>query len=166
MCEQASHKILLKNPFWFWSKRKTRLVHHQVRGGTHLPRNCQCSAFTGETLQGPNLFINGAEETNCVYNTKLFRIIRTKAICEGKLNNLAALSGRVTKWQMKFNVDKYKVMYLGKNNPNYTYILTGSQFAIAIRWWDLGVTVNSFLEVSAECSVVVKNQLLCQEGGK
>lgn len=54
-----------------------------------------------------------------------------KAVCEGKLNNLTALSGRVTKWQMKFNVDKCKVMYLEKNNPNYTYMLTGSQFAIA-----------------------------------
>lgn len=56
-----------------------------------------------------------------------------KAICEGKLNNLTALSGRVTKWQMKFNVDKCKVMYLEKNNPNYTYMLAGSQFAIAIQ---------------------------------
>lgn len=45
---------------------------------------------------------------------------------------------------------------LGKNNPNYTYILTGSQFAIATQWQDLGVTADSFLEVSAECSVVVK----------
>lgn len=56
-----------------------------------------------------------------------------KAICEGKLMNLTALSGRVTKWQMKFNVDKCKVMYLGKNSPNYTHILTASQFAIAIQ---------------------------------
>lgn len=50
---------------------------------------------------------------------------------------------------------------LGKNNPNYTYILTGSPFAITIQWQDLGVTADSFLEVSAKCSVVVKKQMGC-----
>lgn len=50
---------------------------------------------------------------------------------------------------------------LEKNNPNYIYTLTASQFAIAIQWRDLGVTADSFQEVSAECSIVVKKQIVC-----
>lgn len=49
---------------------------------------------------------------------------------------------------------------LGKNNPNYTHTLTGSQFALAIQWRDPGVRADSFLEVSAQCSMVVKKQIV------
>ena len=37
------------------------------------------------------------------------------------------LRERMTKWQTKFNIDKCKVMHIGKTNPNSRYTIMGSE---------------------------------------
>lgn len=36
------------------------------------------------------------------------------------------LKDLVIKWEMKFRADKCKMTYMGKNNPNFTYKIMGS----------------------------------------
>ncbi|CAM4408569.1 unnamed protein product, partial [Caretta caretta] len=92
-----------------------------------------------------NLFINDLEkEVNSEVaefadDTKLLKIVK---------KDLTKLSDWATKWQMKFNVDKCKVMHTGKNNPNYTYNIMGANLATTNQEKDLGVIVDSSLKTS------------------
>uniref|UniRef100_K7EXW6 Reverse transcriptase domain-containing protein n=1 Tax=Pelodiscus sinensis TaxID=13735 RepID=K7EXW6_PELSI len=57
---------------------------------------------------------------------------------------------------MKFNVDKCKVMHIGKNNPNYTYSMMGANLATTNQERDLGVIVDSSLKTSTQSAATVK----------
>lgn len=59
------------------------------------------------------------------------------------------------KWQMKFNVDKCKMMHLGKNNPDCAYTLMGSTLAVTTQERDRGVIAGSLLKTAATCSAVI-----------
>ncbi|CAM5165820.1 unnamed protein product [Natator depressus] len=109
-----------------------------------------------------NLFMNDLEKgiksevAKFSDDTKLLKIVKTKADCEEFQIDLTELSDWAAKWQMKFNVDKCKVMQKGKNNPNYTYNMMGTNLATANQEKDLGVIVDSSLKTSMQCAVVVK----------
>ena len=45
------------------------------------------------------------------------------------------------KWKMEFNVDKCKVMHLGRLNPKHTYTMGGRNLAATSAEKDLGVTL-------------------------
>lgn len=46
----------------------------------------------------------------------------------------------MTKWQMKFNTDKCKVMHTGKTNPNFRYPVMGSEkLPLRNRSWSYNV---------------------------
>ncbi|CAM4589082.1 unnamed protein product [Caretta caretta] len=97
-----------------------------------------------------NLFINDLEKrvnsevAKFADDTKLLKIVKTKADGEELQKDLTKLSDWATKWQMKFNVDKCKVMHIGKNDPNYTYNMMGANLATTNQEKDLGIIVDSF----------------------
>uniref|UniRef100_A0A8C4XYG1 Reverse transcriptase domain-containing protein n=1 Tax=Gopherus evgoodei TaxID=1825980 RepID=A0A8C4XYG1_9SAUR len=109
-----------------------------------------------------NLFINdlergvNSEMAKFADDTKLLKIVKTKADCEELQKDLTKLSDWATKWQMKFKVDKCKVMHIGKNNPNYTYNMMGAHLATTSQEKDLGVIVDSSLKMSTQCAEAVK----------
>ncbi|CAM5145241.1 unnamed protein product [Eretmochelys imbricata] len=109
-----------------------------------------------------NLFINDLEKgvnsemAKFAYHTKLLKIVKTKADCEELQKAFTKLSDWATKWQMKFNVDKYKVMHIGKNNPNYTYNMMWANLATSNQEKDLGVIVDSSLKTSMQCAAADK----------
>ncbi|CAM4413494.1 unnamed protein product, partial [Caretta caretta] len=109
-----------------------------------------------------NLFINDLEKgvnsevEKFADDTKLLKIVKTTEDCEELQKDLTKLSDWAKKWQMKFNVDKCKVMHIGKNNPNYTYNMTGANLATTNQERDLGVIVDSSLKTSMQYAVAVK----------
>uniref|UniRef100_A0A8C3FA90 Reverse transcriptase domain-containing protein n=1 Tax=Chrysemys picta bellii TaxID=8478 RepID=A0A8C3FA90_CHRPI len=109
-----------------------------------------------------NLFINDLEKgvnsevAKFADDTKLLKIVKTKADCDELQKDLTKLSDWTTKWQMKCNVDKCKVMHIGKNNPNYTYNMMGANLATTSQEKDLGVIVDSSLKTSTQCAEAVK----------
>ncbi|CAM5124383.1 unnamed protein product, partial [Natator depressus] len=109
-----------------------------------------------------NLFINDLEKgvnsevAKFADDTKLLKIVKTKADCEELQKDLTKLGHWATKWQMKFNVDKCKVMHIGKNNPNYTYNMMRANLATPNQEKDLGVIVDSSLKTSTQCAAAVK----------
>ncbi|CAM5106410.1 unnamed protein product [Eretmochelys imbricata] len=109
-----------------------------------------------------NLFINDLEKginsevAKFADDTKLFKIVKTKADCEELQKALTKLTDWATKWQMKLNVDKCKVMHTGKNNPNDTYSTMGANLATTNQEKDLGVIVGSSLKTSTQCAAAVK----------
>ncbi|CAM5143004.1 unnamed protein product [Natator depressus] len=109
-----------------------------------------------------NLFINDLEKgvnsevAKFADDTKLLKIVKTKADCEELQKDLTKLSDWATKWQMKFNVDECKVMHTGKNDPHYTYNMMGANLATTNQERELGVIVDSSLKMSTQCTAAVK----------
>ena len=65
-------------------------------------------------------------------------------------------------WQMKFNVNKYKVMYFGYNNPSYEYSMNDEVLIDTEEESDLVVTIYQSLKPSCHIAHCVKraNQML------
>ena len=65
-------------------------------------------------------------------------------------------------WQMKFNVNKCKVMHLGYNNPSYEYSMNDEVLIDTEEERDLGVTIHKSLKPSCHIAHCVKkaNQML------
>uniref|UniRef100_K7F0D5 Reverse transcriptase domain-containing protein n=1 Tax=Pelodiscus sinensis TaxID=13735 RepID=K7F0D5_PELSI len=91
------------------------------------------------SILGPilfNLFINdlekgvNSEAATFADDTKLLKIVKTKADSEELQKDPTKLGDWARRWQMNFNIDKCKVMQIGKNNPNTTYKKMGTNLAI------------------------------------
>jgi hypothetical protein len=56
-----------------------------------------------------------------------------------------------TLWGMKFNVDKCKIMHIGRNNPGYDYYINGKKLKVVEEETDVGVTVQQNLKPTKQC---------------
>ena len=109
------------------------------------------------SVLGPILFliyVNDIPETvNCSIktfadDTKLFRTVKTIDDCNILQNDLNTLSQWTSDWLLSFNVDKCKVMHIGKNNPKIDYIMrTENRILIETsEEKDLGVWITNDLK--------------------
>ena len=70
-----------------------------------------------------NLFINdlelgvNSEVAKFADDTKLFKVDTTQRDCEELQRDLSKLGEWASKWQIRFNVSKCKVMHLGAKKP-------------------------------------------------
>ena len=60
------------------------------------------------------------------------------------------------KWKMEFNVDKCKIMHLGKLNPRHVYSMDGVELTVTTEEKDLGVLVDDKLDFGKHISEIVK----------
>ncbi|CAM5124147.1 unnamed protein product [Natator depressus] len=118
----SCHGIKGKILSWIENWLKDREQRVGVNGKFSEWRGVTSSVPQGSIL-GPilfSLFINDLEKgvnsevAKFSDDTKLLKIVKTKADCEELQKGLTKLSDWATKWQMKFNVDKCKVMHIGK----------------------------------------------------
>jgi hypothetical protein len=56
------------------------------------------------------------------------------------------------RWQMKFNVEKCKVMHLGSRNMGHNYSMNNKVLKVVKEEKDLGVLITSDLKVSVHCN--------------
>ena len=71
----------------------------------------------------------------------------------------AALDGLVdwaTQWGMAFNVQKCKVMHVGRGNPKYGYTMSGQLLAETEEERDLGIIMSRTLKPSNQCAKAAK----------
>ena len=71
-------------------------------------------------------------------------------------SDLNCLVSWAEKWQMKFNVEKCKVLHIGNNNDHVSYSMDGVQLNKVDQERDLGVIISSDLKPSTHCKEVVK----------
>ena len=60
------------------------------------------------------------------------------------------------KWKMEFNVDKCKIMHLGKHNPRHVYTMGGTDLTETTEEKDLGVLVDDKLDFGGHIKTIVK----------
>ncbi|CAM5148917.1 unnamed protein product [Eretmochelys imbricata] len=164
LCKLGCHRIRRKILSWIENWLKDREQRVGINSKFSEWRGVTSGVPQGSVL-GPilfNLFINDLEKgvnsevAKFADDTKLLKIVKTKADCEEVQKDLTKLSDWATKWQMKFNVDKCKVMHIGKNNPNYTYNMMGPNLATTNQEKDLGVIVDSSLKTSTQRTAAVQ----------
>ncbi|XP_030051022.1 uncharacterized protein LOC115464802, partial [Microcaecilia unicolor] len=159
-----SHGIGGRVLLWIKNWLKDRKQRVGLRGQYSQWRRVVSGVPQGSVL-GPllfNVFINDlemgitSEVIKFADDTKLFRVVKSQEECERLQEDLARLGEWACKWQMKFNVDKCKVMHVGKRNPNYSYVLQGSTLGVTDQERDLGVVVDDTLKPSAQCAAAAR----------
>ncbi|CAM4495757.1 unnamed protein product [Caretta caretta] len=166
----SCHGIRGKILSWIGNWLKDRKQRVGINGQFSEWRVVKNGVPQGSVL-GPvlfNMFINDLEKgvnskvAKCADDTKLLKTVKSQADCDELQKDLSKLGDWATKWQMKFNVDKCKVMHIGKHNPNYTHKMMGSKLAFTTQERDLGVIVDSSLKTSTQCAeaVIKVNRML------
>ena len=59
------------------------------------------------------------------------------------------------KWKMEFNVDKCKIMHIGRTNPKQSYNMGGTNLTVTTEEKDLGVLVDDELEFDKHIRAIV-----------
>ena len=112
------------------------------------------------SVLGPLLFIlyvnwieNGIQSRVLKFadDLKVFRAMKNETDHETLQRDLDKLVEWSEKWQMKFNVQKCKVMRVGRQNFDHMYEMGGQTLEIIGQEKDLGVSVNSKLGASEQC---------------
>ena len=70
-------------------------------------------------------------------------------------NDLDAVRDWASKWKMEFNVDKCKIMHLGRRNPKHTYKMGESNLTETTEEKDLGVLIDCELDFGKHIKEIV-----------
>ena len=113
-----------------------------------------------ESVLGPLLFIiyindldNGisSDISKVADDSKIDRIIRLESDVKELQGDLDRLNEWMVKWQMDFNIDKCKVMNIGRENPQNRYNINKVMLNRSECERDLGVQVISDLRPRKQC---------------
>ena len=82
-------------------------------------------------------------------DTKIFSQISSPEDHQILQDDLRSLEDWASKWQLRFNATKCKVMHLGHGNPHYNYVMENNVvLASTNKEKDLGVIVDNSLSFS------------------
>ena len=85
-------------------------------------------------------------------DTKIANTILSDADVQNLQQCLNRLVTWADTWGMSFNVDKCKVMHIGRNNPQANYMMSGVQLKETVSERDIGVKVHQSLRPSVQCT--------------
>ena len=92
-------------------------------------------------------------------DTKLFGKASNTQECEQLQEDLNRLHKWSEDWQMKFNVDKCKIMHIGKTNIRQNYSLNNQVLGAIDEEKDLGVIITVNLKPSRQCLEAYKKAI-------
>ena len=84
-------------------------------------------------------------------DTKLFEVIDNHFHSQNLQKDIDTLGQWAQQWQMKFNIDKCKVVHYGKDNIGFKYSLYGQPITEVASEKDLGVMFSRDLKVGIQC---------------
>uniref|UniRef100_A0A8C5LT35 Reverse transcriptase domain-containing protein n=1 Tax=Leptobrachium leishanense TaxID=445787 RepID=A0A8C5LT35_9ANUR len=140
-----------------WLKDRVQRV---VINGTFSRWTPVVSGVPQGSVIGPilfNLFINdleiGIESHVSVFSddTKLGKVIQCEQDVTSLQRDLDRLGDWALKWQMKFNLDKCKVMHFGVKNTQAIYTLNGTELGKSKQEKDLGIIIDFKLSNNVQC---------------
>jgi len=83
-------------------------------------------------------------------DTKLFDIVDNQTQAQNLQKDIDILGSWAQEWQMKFNVEKCKVVHYGRDNIGYNYTLYGQPLTALDSEKDLGVVFSNDLKVGIQ----------------
>lgn len=89
-------------------------------------------------------------------DTKVGKAVKTdkdRAELQQALDNLMEWAEN---WGMEFNVDKCKIMHMGRNNPKFSYTMAGKSLLETMEEKDIGVKIANNLKPSSQCAAAAK----------
>ena len=89
-------------------------------------------------------------------DTKLYKMIKTEEDARQLQNDLHRILKWSEDWQMLFNIDKCKVVHIGRNNKSFKYSLNDKDLKTVPEEKDVGVIVTKDLKASRQCIEAVK----------
>jgi len=84
-------------------------------------------------------------------DTKIFSRINNSLDSERLQSDLLQLIRWSEEWQMLFNVNKCKVMHIGKQNQQRQYFMHDQCLEVVCQEKDLGILISNDLKVSQQC---------------
>ena len=173
MAKVRAHGIIGQVADWIeaWlTERKQRVV---LNGSCSSWRSVFSGVPQGSIL-GPTLFVIFINDIDLdltdlflskfADDTKAARVVDTDAEAARLQNDLDGFAQWAREWQMLFNVDKCKVIHVGRTNPRQNYTMEGKQLIKVEEEKDLGVMVHQSLKPGAQVAKAVKkaNEVLGQ----
>ena len=140
------------------SNRKQRVVIN----GSHSEWEQVTSGVPQGSVIGPLLFLLYIDDIDdeganisvirkFADDTKLGQIIKSDADRAALQGSLEKMEKWAEKWGMSFNVAKCKILHIGRTNPKYDYIISGTKLTCIESECDIGVTISSNLKPSQHC---------------
>lgn len=153
----VSGKVLAWISAWLLD-RKQRVVI----GGKYSDWTEVVSGVPQGSVLGPLLFlifINDIDEAvklidlikKFADDTKAAQGMRTDADRIKLQKALDQLCAWADKWDMEFNIDKCKVLHIGRNNPQHSYSMKGQILSNTDSEKDIGVWITNSLKPSTQC---------------
>ena len=114
-----------------------------------------------DSVLGPVLFLIFINDLDCgilssvlkfADDTKLFGIVNSLDDSQILQNELGKLTDWSHDWLMAFNVDKCKVMHIGRTSVHSKYYMNGAELGNTTEEKDLGVIVADNLMVAKHCA--------------
>ena len=160
---------------WIRAWLKERQQRVVLNGKTSAWEEVTSSVVQGSVL-GPDLFVIYIDDIDACFDeirsflnkfaddTKVAKEIRGVEDREDLQRGLDNLWDWASKWQMKFNVEKCKIMHTGRTNPEYGYTLNDIPLGTTQEEKDLGIIIMDNLKPSRQCAVAANkgNQILGQ----
>uniref|UniRef100_A0A8C5M6F8 Reverse transcriptase domain-containing protein n=1 Tax=Leptobrachium leishanense TaxID=445787 RepID=A0A8C5M6F8_9ANUR len=144
------------------SDRQQRVVVN----GVYSAQGLVTSGVPQGSVLGPilfNIFISDiAEGINgkvCLFadDTKICNRVDVPGGISQMTNDLGKLKKWSELWQLSFNVDKCKIMHLGRKNPRAEYRIFDTVLTSTSEERDLGVIISEDLRVSSQCNRAAGN---------
>jgi hypothetical protein len=137
-----------------WLKNRTQTV--VVEGEESNESEVESGVPQG-TVMGPplfNIYIDDIDDFVTLIellikfadDNKGLKIIESEADRVKLQKTLDALCEWAKKWSMEFNVQKCKIMHVGRNNPGYKYSMNGVELKEIDEETDVGVVVHKSLK--------------------
>ena len=89
-------------------------------------------------------------------DTKIASVVETEEDARNFQRDIDTLMNWAVEWKMEFNIDKCKVMHIGKRNVKNTYTMGETKLAETTEEKDLGVWIKSDLKPSLQCERAAK----------
>jgi hypothetical protein len=142
-----------------WLTGRTQVVIVQ---GEQSDESSVDSGVTQGTVLGPLLFTVHIDDIDDFVrwiellkkfadDTKGLKLIRNLQDREALQRTLDELCWWAEMWGMQYNIEKCKIMHVGRSNPGYEYSMNGKTLRAVSEETDIGVIVQSNLKPGKQC---------------